>query len=390
MKEPPFLALESLARPRSATRRSCLGMAGAVASSAILAQPSRAQPTMGLPSLREAAAAKGLRYGAHPYNYPPHRTPDLDRLVAEQCGLIAPVLSWPLVSAMQNSFDSAADKGVVALADAQRTPLTGAHLLWFAAVPGWFEAISGPSAARAAIEAHIRRMGAEFASRTWSVNVVNEALNPSDQRADGLRIDPFLQAVGPSYWDIAFQAARAAFPDSLLVCNDYGMEQDGGDMLARRRTLLDRLDALLKRGTPVDAVGLQSHLTLARPFDPAAYRAFLADIAGRGLKIIVSELDVMDDRAAGAAGTIEDRDRAVAAMYRRYLDAALAEPAVAAVVTWGLSDRQSWIVAGRRHGFLHPGRLPQRPLPFDADLNPKPAFDAVIEAFQAAPQRQLR
>ncbi len=77
-------------------------------------------------------------------------------------------------------------------------------------------------------------------------------------------------------------------------------------------------------------------------------------------------------------------------MYRRYLDAALAEPAVAAVVTWGLSDRQSWIVAGRRHGFLHPGRLPQRPLPFDADLNPKPAFDAVIEAFQAAPQRQLR
>lgn len=392
MKEPPSLALGSLARSQSATRRSCLGIAGAVAASAALARPSRAQPVIGLPSLREEAAAKGLRYGAHPYNYPPHRTPDLDQLVAEQCGLVAPVLNWPLVSLTQDAFDSAADKGVVALAEAQRMLLTGAHLLWFAAVPGWFRALSGPDAARAAIEAHIRRMGAAFASRTWSVNVINEALNPGDQRTDGLRIDPFLQAVGPGYWDTAFQAARVAFPDSLLVYNDTGMEQDGGDMLARRRALLDRIDALLKRGTPVDAVGLQSHLTLTRPFDPASYRAFLADIAGRGLKVVVSELDVTDDNAAGAeaTGTIEDRDRAAAAMYRRYLDAALAEPAVAAVVTWGLSDRQSWITARRQRWFLHRGRPPPRTLPFDADLNPKPAFDAIIEAFRAAPQRQLR
>jgi len=31
-----------------------------------------------------------------------------------------------------------------------------------------------------------------------------------------------------------------------------------------------------------------------------------------------------------------------------------------------------------------PDGLPKRPLPFDADLRPKPAFDAMIEALQKA------
>jgi endo-1,4-beta-xylanase len=56
----------------------------------------------------------------------------------------------------------------------------------------------------------------------------------------------------------------------------------------------------------------------------------------RGLKILVTELDVLDDGLPRASAP---RDRAVADIYRRYLDVALANPHVAAVITFGLSDR---------------------------------------------------
>ncbi len=58
------------------------------------------------------------------------------------------------------------------------------------------------------------------------------------------------------------------------------------------------------------------------------------------------------------------------------------------VVTWGLSDRHSWIVRHEtdRSRWRKDG-LPSRPLPFDAELRPKPAFAAIAEAFAHAPAR---
>jgi GH35 family endo-1,4-beta-xylanase len=57
-------------------------------------------------------------------------------------------------------------------------------------------------------------------------------------------------------------------------------------------------------------------------------------------------------------------------------------PGTKRVVTWGLSDRYSWLAKSRRD------HLPSRPLPFDAHLAPKPAFEAMAPAFANAAQRQ--
>ena len=46
------------------------------------------------------------------------------------------------------------------------------------------------------------------------------------------------------------------------------------------------------------------------------------------------------------------------------------------ILTWGLSDRYTWVPTW----FKRPDGLPNRPLPLDADLKPKPLFD-VIEGF---------
>jgi len=80
------------------------------------------------------------------------------------------------------------------------------------------------------------------------------------------------------------------------------------------------------------------------------------------------------------------RDRAVAAVYMDYLDIALEEKAVKAVLTWGVSDKDTWLNGLREHREKRASRR-QRPLPFDNDLKPTAPFFAIREAFDKAPHR---
>src|SRR5437868_2875084 len=99
-------------------------------------------------------------------------------------------------------------------------------------------------------------------------------------------------------------------------------------------------------------------------------------------------LDLTDENAPADEAV---RDRLLDDAYSRFLDAALDEPAVKMVVTCGLSDRHSWIVRKETHeSKWRADGLPSRPLPFDADLKPKPAFEAIAQAFVHAPQRAAR
>ena len=146
--------------------------------------------------------------------------------------------------------------------------------------------------------------------------------------------------------------------------------------------MLKELDRLLGANVPVDALGVQAHLDASYfdQFDAAAYRKFLSDVASRGLKILVTEMDVLDDTLPPAACP---RDKAIADIYRRYLDAALAEPAVASVMTFGLSDRYTWL----QEDYPRQDNAPRRPLPFDAKLKPKPAYAALAQGLAGAAQR---
>jgi endo-1,4-beta-xylanase len=105
--------------------------------------------------------------------------------------------------------------------------------------------------------------------------------------------------------------------------------------------------------------------------------SFLAELRGLGLKIVVTELDVNDQELAFAKA---ERDRRIADIYRDFLTALIAEPAVEGIVQWGLTDRYTWLnqVASRRDQSL------QRPLPFDQDLKPKMAFAAICGVLDSA------
>jgi endo-1,4-beta-xylanase len=265
--------------------------------------------------------------------------------------------------------------------------LRGHNLLWYYRTPHWFFTLPGRDAQRRAVVDHIRALAGRYRGMVHSWDVVNEPIEPKDGRSDGLRKAVFLEALGPEYLDLAYRTAHEADPTARLVVNEYDVELDTPDHEARRTALLDLLQRMRRAGTPVDAVGIQAHLSAVGgpPFSPARLRRFLADIAGLGLSIQITELDVTDEHAPADTAL---RDQLVADAYRRFLDAALDEPAVKMVVTWGLSDRHSWIVRRETNEVKwRADGLPSRPLPFDAALRPKPAFTAMAEAFAHAPSR---
>ena len=86
-----------------------------------------------------------------------------------------------------------------------------------------------------------------------------------------------------------------------------------------------------------------------------------------------------------ASNVIEERDGIVAQTYKQFLDIALANPSVKLVLTWGISDRRTWLNDGPTHHRKQPNR-PQRSLPFDAEYRPVAAFFAMRGSFNARSQ----
>ena len=380
------------------TRRSALvGAAGATAASLVRGQQARAAqgatpqatPVARMP-LWQTAWERGIVYGTSTTTW------QLDdeeyaRLVAFEAGILFTeddLLWWRLRPTPDAALDFQYGDRFMDFAEENGQLVFGAHLVWDEGYgEGWTEDdLWGldEEAARSLMLETITAVMGRYRGRVAGWVVVNEAIDAHE--ADGLRRDfPWYETIGPSYVAEAFQAAREADPDALLALNEFGFETDEEfDTAADRRanTLLV-LDNLLAADVPVQALGVEAHLNadgFADKFDPDGYRAFLAEVADRGLTILITELDVLDD---GLPAEIGPRDEAIADVYARYLDAALQEPAVAAVMTFGLSDRYTWLQEDtpREDG------VPRRPLPFDDELRPKPAYQALADALGNAPRR---
>ena len=342
--------------------------------------------------LNDLAAAKGLTYGAMVTwkrwdgDNGLSAGDAFEQLIEHECGLVVSAMEifWGLNSQGQGSFDFSGADQMVAWSQQHGKKLRGHNLIWHEQTPSWFKGIRDRAYAEKKLVEHVTSLCSRYAGKMQSWDVVNEVLDPRE--SDGLRRSVFYKLLGPAFLDTAFHAARAADPKALLVINDYAIEYNTDHDQRKRQALLNLLDGFKQRGTPIDAVGIQSHLYINRQdtFDQSLFANFLKEISDRGLQIMLTEMDVVD---VGAPGDIAARDAAVAAVYKNYLDAALASPALKDVITWGLSDHDSWIVHTNEPDFHRDDGLTPRPLPFDADLKPKPAYFAIADALKAAPSR---
>jgi endo-1,4-beta-xylanase len=367
------------------TRRQAI--AGALAAG--LACAAREGEAAAPAALRDLAAAKGILYGSCVQEAQLAAQDDFTALVLRECAAIVPEneMKWQWMSHAPEEEDFSIPDRIVDFAARHGLAVRGHNLLWYWRTPDWYKALPDRASAEGAMLRRVSALCRRYRGRVFCWDVVNEPIHVGHGRADNLRKTVFLDQIGPDYLDLAYRAARAADPDARLVVNEYGLVYDTPEQDEKRAAVLRLLERMRRAGTPVDALGVQGHLDIGdAPFSPAKLRRFLAEVATLGLDIQITELDVTDEHAPAPIAT---RDRLVADAYARFLDAALDERAVDVVVTWGLSDRHSWIV---RHecnsaGWRKDG-LPSRPLPFDATLARKPAWNALAASLCAAPARR--
>lgn len=228
------------------------------------------------------------------------------------------------------------------------------------------------------LTAHIRAVAGRYRGRISSWDVVNEAIQLKDGQPEGMRNAFWYQMLGPRYLDTAFRAAHQADPDAVLCYNDYGLENDTPDGESKRAAVLAMLVGFKKRGVPVHALGIQSHLRAGEThgFGPGLSR-FIWAIRDLGLSVYVTELDVDDSRLSGSTAA---RDAIVAETYKRYLDLILATRSVSTIITWGV-----WDTAHRTGATATSGPLAERPLTFGPDGEIKPASWVVEHGFERAP-----
>ena len=274
---------------------------------------------------------------------------------------------------------------IVGYAERQGMLVFGAHLVWDEGFgEGWTESDLrrlSEEEARSLLFGTVEATVERYRGRIAGWIVVNEVLD-----SFGFRVEvPWYETIGEGFVEEAFRLAHEADPDATLVLNDFGYETDDEFSSAadKRAVTLDYVDRLLDAGVPVHAFGVQAHLLADRfpdGFDADAYRTFLDEIAARGLRVVITEMDVLDD---GLPAEPDARDGAIAEVYRTYLEVALDEPAVASLMTFGLSDRYTWL----QEDFPRDDGAPRRPLPFDEELEPKPAYRALAATLEAAPAR---
>lgn len=328
-----------------------------------------------LPPLREITTKKGLLFGAAV------GTPNLknDRLfsdaVSRECNLIVPEYEAKWRTLMPEHLGAWHFEALDALyeyADNHMMKLRAVPLIWHEALPDWVKEKLEQGDGQKLMEEYILPLVSRYRGKIFSWDVVNEAIRPQDGLENGLRKSPWLKALGPDYIERAFRLAHEADPDLQLVYNDFRMEileENARDILALVRHLKDK-------DTPLHAVGIQAHLDLKQTYAPLAH--FCKEINKMGLDIIITELDVYEP---SIDFDNERRDQLIADKTKEFLDIVFSVTRPKQIVTWGLSDRYSWLtdIKSKERKLAH---WRARGLPLDYNYCRKPMWNVLYETVQ--------
>lgn len=317
-------------------------------------------------------------------------------VLERECGLLVPEneLKWAWTRPSATGFDFRQLDAIVGYARAKGFQLRGHTLFWTPEkwYPKWLvghDFGSRPAkAAEALLTEHVRTVCRRYGTRIYSYDVVNEAVEPE---TGTIRDTVVTRAMGgEAMLDLMFHTARAEAPHAELVYNDYMSWERGTEDETHIKGVLKLLEGFRRRGTPVDTLGVQSHIRLLKHLPVAEivresegpWRRFLDEVVAMGYRLVITEFDVNDKKAPDDVAV---RDRMVADYAKAYLDLMLSYEQLRDVLAWGMVDRYSWLT-----GFdPRSDKSIKRGTPYDSAFRPKPLRDAIAATFAAAPQLRV-
>ena len=296
--------------------------------------------------------------------------PAFTRLLISNFSQITPEWEMKMEAILKEDggFDFARADAIADFAQANGLRLHAHTLIWYAQSPAAFARIDGSGQAFAdAYRNYILAVAGRYRGRAVGWDVVNE---PTAEDGNGYRECLWRKNLGMDYAARAFQHAREADPDAILLMNDYNLET----LPKKRASFLRLAESLLKAGAPLGGLGTQTHLAV-NEWRPGMARDAIRDLASLGLPIHISELDITTK--GGRIDIASPRDKALqqARIVGEITDAYMTLPAARqyAMTIWGVRDRDSWLTRKPYDGS-------DRPVFFDNQGRPKPAAAALAAA----------
>ena len=272
-------------------------------------------------------------------------------------------MKWDTTEPSQGSFNFSTADQIVSYAQSHNMKIRGHTLVWHSQLPGWVSGLTGSSNVLSVMDNHISTEMNHFKGKIWYWDVVNEAFNDDGTRGS----DVFQSQIGNNYIADAFTAARAADPSAKLCYNDFNIEGEN----AKSNAVFSMVQSFKASGIPIDCVGFQSHFVVGQV--PSDFQANLQRFAALGVDVQITELDVRMPTPASTANLNQQ-----ATDYSTVVKACLAVSRCTDMTVWGVDDGHSWVP----NTFSGQGAA----LLFDANYQPKPAFNAVIQALGGGTQ----
>jgi endo-1,4-beta-xylanase len=323
------------------------------------------------------AQAKGIRYGVAAMKENFNDDPLYRDALIKYCDIIVPMndLKWEALRPARGQFSYEDADRTIQFALSNGKSVRGHTLCWYNALPNWVKAIRSAREAEAELRNHIEQVVDTYRGKIPSWDVVNEAISHDTAKQGVWRNTFWQQLLGERHIEIAFATAGRSDPKAQLVYNDYDLENTGERESLRRQHTLALVRRLKDKNIPIHAVGFQAHLYAERTIDLDGIARFVKDLRALDVSVLVTELDLIDWRLPAPSA---ERDAAAARHVRTFLSALSDAGPIDSIITWGITDRYSWIPEHfkRRDG------LPNRPLPLDENYKPKPFMD-VIRSFRA-------
>ncbi|MFD1956465.1 endo-1,4-beta-xylanase [Paenibacillus thailandensis] len=283
-------------------------------------------------------------------------------------------LKWDATEPQEGQFDFTRADRAFHFAQASGIAFRGHTLVWHSQTPDWvFYDEKGNLASKELLyermKRHIETVMGRYKGQIYAWDVVNEVIEPGDNRPNGLRNSLWYQIAGEEYIEKAFEFAHAADPDAKLFINDYNTHQP-----EKRQFLHDLIKRLQAKGIPVDGVGHQMHINIQYP-SAQEIDETIAAFADLGIEQQITELDMSsytNDTDSWESFPLEQqirqayRYKEIFDVFRKYNDL------ITAVIFWGKDDANSWLRT-------FPVVRNNWPLLFDERLQAKYAYWALVD-----------
>lgn len=306
-----------------------------------------AEPTNHI-SIASIAKEKNIDFGfAVDYNSLKNND-DYKNIVKQQATIIVPTneLKWTSIHPSENFYDFKKSDYIINFAIKNNLKVRGHTLIWHNRIPDYILSQNNPIIVENEIKKHISTVVGQYKNKIQSWDVVNEVINPSDDKPNGLRDSYWYKTLGERYIDIAFQEAHKADPNAILVYNEWGVEYDTKWSEIRRNDVIKLIKRLKENNIPISGFGIQSHLSTNNyMFINDKLSNFITNIQNLGLNVYITELDVLNN------SNISESEILVSNVYKKYIDIILKNK-INTIVVWGVTDninKNSYVLYKRNY-----------------------------------------